>query len=135
MLKGGEPRLVDFQTAHRGPGLYDAASLLRDPYHPLPAGRAFALAGELFDLLSDEGAPAGASRDEFLEGFVLAGIQRDLQALAAFVKLGTVKGKREFLEAIPAGLDLLEAGIDESGRFPSLKRMVTDIRKKLEKGT
>ncbi len=65
---------------------------------------------------------------------MLAGIQRDLQALAAFVKLGKVKGKKKFLESIPAGLDLLEAGIDEAGRFPSMKRMVTAVREKLEKG-
>ncbi len=128
-------RLVDFQTAHRGPGLYDAASLLRDPYHPLPSGRSRSLAGELFDILIEEGALDDTSRDEFLEGFVLAGIQRGLQALAAFVKLGTVKGKREFLESIPAGLDLLEAGIDESGRFPAMKRMLDAIRERLEKGT
>ncbi len=135
LLKGDEIRLVDFQTAHRGPGLYDAASLLRDPYHPLSAKTARGLAGELFDLLREEEALDDTSRDEFLEGLVLAGIQRDLQALAAFVKLGTVKGKSGFLESIPAGLDLLETGIDESGRFPAMKRMVAAIREKLEKGT
>lgn len=134
LLKDGELRLIDFQTAHRGPMLYDAASLLRDPYHPLPAEKTHTLAGELYDLLREEGF-AITSRERFREDFVIAGIQRNLQALAAFVKLGTVKGKREFLDSIPAGLDLLEAGIDESGRFPSLKGMVTDIREKLEKGT
>ena len=134
LVQRGELRLVDFQTAHRGPGLYDAASLLRDPYHPLLGDTAHTLAGELYLLLRDEGSLPETTRDEFLEGFVLAGIQRNLQALAAFVKLGTVKGKREFLESIPPGLDLLERGIDESGGFPSMKRMVTAVRENLEKG-
>lgn len=134
LVREGELRLVDFQTAHRGPGLYDTASLLRDPYHPLPCGRADMLVGELYGRLRDEGALPAGGLDEFREGFVLAGIQRNLQALAAFVKLGKVKDKKEFLESIPAGLDLLETGIDESGRFPSMKRMVIAIRDKLEKG-
>jgi aminoglycoside/choline kinase family phosphotransferase len=125
---------VDFQTAHRGPGLYDTASLLKDPYHPLPGERSHMLAGELYEHLKDAGAIAGIGPEEFRDGFVFAGIQRNLQALAAFVKLGTVKGKKEFLESIPAGLDLLERGIDESGRFPSMKRMVTAVRDTLEKG-
>ena len=134
MVKSGQLRLVDFQTAHRGPGLYDLASLLRDPYHPLPGDRAHALAEEFYGRLREGGALRDVGPDEFREGFVLAGIQRDLQALAAFVKLGKVKGKKEFLESIPAGLDLLEAGVDESGRFPSMKRMITALREKLEKG-
>lgn len=134
LVQRGELRLVDFQTAHRGPGLYDAASLLRDPYHPLPAETARMFVEELFEALRETGALPGTGHEEFREGFVLAGIQRNLQALAAFVKLGTVKGKRKFLESIPSGLDLLEAGIDESGRFPSMKLMVTAVREKLEKG-
>ena len=127
-------RLVDFQTAHRGPGLYDAASLLRDPYHPLPSNAVRTLVVELHERLRDKGDPPTTGLDEFHEGFVLAGMQRNLQALAAFVKLGKVKGKKEFLESIPAGLDLLEAGIDEADRFPSMKRMVIAVRDKLEKG-
>jgi len=133
-VRRGGLRLVDFQTAYRGPGLYDAASLLRDPYHPLPGGTALMLAGELYGLLNDAGCLPETGLDEYREGFILAGIQRNLQALAAFVKLGKLKGKKEFIESIPAGLDMLEAGIDESGRFPSMKRMVIAIREKLEKG-
>jgi aminoglycoside/choline kinase family phosphotransferase len=133
LLKEGKLRLIDFQTAHRGPGLYDAASLLKDPYHPLsPAKRRMFLA-ELYEQLRERGGTE-QSFDAFHEAFVLAGIQRNLQALAAFVRLGLVKGKREFLDSIPAGLDLLEEGIDESGRFPSMKRMAGAIRERLEKG-
>ena len=135
MIKDGRLRLVDFQTAHRGPGLYDLASLLRDPYHPLPFETARLLAGEFHELMRERSAYTEIPFERFYEGFVLAGIQRNLQALAAFVKLGKTKEKKGFLEAIPAGLDLLEAGIDESGRFPAMKRMVIAVREQLEKGT
>jgi aminoglycoside/choline kinase family phosphotransferase len=134
IVKEGEIRVIDFQTAHRGPGLYDAAALLKDPYHPLPPGRRYSLLEELHDLLKERGGPVCDDFEKYREGFVLAGIQRNLQALAAYVRLGVVKGKREFLESIPPALDLLEEGIDESGRLPAMKRMVIAIREISEKG-
>ena len=134
LVKEGEIRVIDFQTAHRGPGLYDAASLLKDPYHPLPSGRRSELIEELHGLLKEYGAPVADDLEEYGEGLVLAGIQRNLQALAAYVRLGVVKGKREFLESIPPALDLLEEGIDESGGLPSMKHMVEAIRERQEKG-
>lgn len=134
LIKEGEIRVIDFQTAHRGPGLYDAASLLKDPYHPLPSGRRYDLLEELHGQLKERGCAVDDDFEEYREGFVLAGIQRNLQALAAYVRLGVVKGKREFLESIPPALDLLEEGIDESGGFPSMKRMVESIRERSEKG-
>lgn len=134
IVKGDRIRVIDFQSAHRGPGLYDIASLLKDPYHPLPAQRRNMLLAGLHGRLKDRKAPVPHEFEAFREGFVLAGIQRNLQALAAFVRLGVVKGKKRFLESIPPALDLLEEGIDESGMFPAMKRMVEAIREKSEKG-
>ncbi len=134
LVKEGEIKVIDFQTAHRGPGLYDAASLLKDPYHPLPSGQRYKLLEELHGLLKERGGPVEDDFEKYREGFVLAGIQRNLQALAAYVRLGIVKGKREFLESIPPALDLLEEGIDESDKLPSMKRMVEAIRERSEKG-
>jgi aminoglycoside/choline kinase family phosphotransferase len=134
LVKKGRMRIVDFQAAHRGPGLYDAASLLKDPYHPIPNEMGRVLLQELHDGLKDRGNSVSVSFDEFYEAFTTAGIQRNLQALAAFVHLGISKGKREFLDSIPAGISLLEAGLEESGRFPALRTIVSDIREKLQKG-
>ena len=134
LVEKGKIRVIDFQTAHRGPGLYDAASLLKDPYHPLPSEQRYKLLEELHGLLKERGSPVDDDFEKYREGFVLAGIQRNLQALAAYVRLGVVKGKREFLESIPPALDLLEEGIDESGRLPSMRRMIEAIREISEKG-
>jgi aminoglycoside/choline kinase family phosphotransferase len=128
MLKDGRLRIVDFQTAHRGPGLYDAASLLKDAYHPVPAPIRRRLLEEFHAKLQERGARRGERFVEFYETFTLAGIQRTLQALAAFAKLGMRKGKTRFLDSIPSGIDLLEEGIRESGRFPGLAAMVAAIR-------
>ena len=131
MLKDGRARIVDFQTAHRGPGLYDAASLLKDAYHPVPAEERRTLLEEFHAKLQARGARRGERFDDFHQTFTIAGVQRTLQALAAFVKLGTRKGKPRFLESIPSGIDLLEQGAREAGRLPGLETMVAAVRTRM----
>ncbi len=133
LVKDGELAVVDFQTAHRGPGMYDAASLLRDAYNPLSRNKRRLLLRELHDGLHDAGSNHFEGFDAFEETFTIAGIQRNLQALAAFAKLGLKRGKREFLASIPNGLALLEEGIDEAGNLEALKEMVGEIKQKLHK--
>jgi aminoglycoside/choline kinase family phosphotransferase len=135
LVKNGRLRLVDFQTAHRGPGLYDAAALLRDSYHPLPPDAREELLETYYRTLEPYGALGHGSFGEFREVFTLAGIQRTMQALAAFAKLGLRRGKPGFLDSIPKGLGLLEEGLRESGRFPGISRMVTDIGTRVAKGS
>ncbi len=135
MVKKGRIRIVDFQAAHRGPGLYDAASLLKDPYHPLPAAVRHRLLREYHGNLRAAGGAAPASYDDFLGTFVIAGIQRGCQALAAYAFLGRVKGKEQFLDSIPAALNLVEEGIEENGGFPVLRSMVNEVRNRLAKGS
>ena len=133
MVTGGALRIVDFQTAHRGPGLYDAASLLKDAYHPLPAPLRRELVGELHALLRAGGAAESRSVEEYRRAFVLAGVQRNLQALAAFAKLGLRKGKPKFLDSIPAGLDLLAEGARESASLPGIERLAGELRDRFER--
>lgn len=135
MIKEGKIRIVDFQTAHRGPGLYDAASLLKDPYHPLPAAARHRLLREYHGNLREAGGTVPASYDEFFETFVLAGIQRNCQALAAYAFLGRVKGKKRFLDSIPAALKLVEEGIEENGGFPILRSLVNEVLNRIAKGS
>ena len=131
MVKDGRLRIVDFQTAHRGPGLYDAASLLKDAYHPVPASMRRRLLEEFYAKLQSRGARRGERFEKFFATFTLAGAQRTMQALAAFVKLGVRKGKPGFRDSIPNGIDLLEEGVRESGRLPGLESMVAAIRARL----
>jgi hypothetical protein len=131
MLKAGRLRIVDFQTAHRGPGLYDAASLLKDAYHPVSPPERRRLLEELHAKLRARGAPEERRFEDFYMAFTLAGVQRNLQALAAFVKLGTRMGKPRFLDSIPCGIDLLEEGARESRALPGLEAMIAAIRERL----
>jgi hypothetical protein len=131
MLRDGRLGIVDFQTAHRGPGLYDAASLLKDSYHPVSAAERRALLETFHAKLRARGAPEERRFEEFYGAFTLAGVQRNLQALAAFVKLGTRMGKPRFLDSIPNGIDLLEEGVRESRVLPGLETMVAAIRERM----
>ncbi len=131
MLTDGRLRIVDFQTAHRGPGLYDAASLLKDAYHPVSAPERRALLEAFYGKLRSRGAPEDRRFAEYYEAFTLAGVQRNLQALAAFVKLGTRMGKPRFLDSIPSGIDLLEEGVRESRVLPGLETMIAAIRERM----
>lgn len=133
MVTDGALRVVDFQTAHRGPGLYDAASLLKDAYHPIPPALRRELVGELHALLRAGGAAESRSAEEYRRAFVLAGVQRNLQALAAFAKLGLRKGKPKFLDSIPAGLDLLAEGARESASLPGIERLAGELRNRFER--
>ena len=131
MLKDARLRIVDFQTAHRGPGLYDAASLLKDAYHPVSSPERRTLLEAFHEKLRSRGVPEERDFSEFYEAFTLAGVQRNLQALAAFVKLGTRMGKPRFLDSIPNGIDLLEEGVRESRVLPGLETMIAAIRKRM----
>lgn len=133
MITQRRVRIVDFQTAHRGPGLYDTASLLKDPYHPLPASAVDRLLRELHGNLRAAGGDAPDSFDRFYETFLLAGIQRNCQALGAYAFLGRVKGRKRFLDSIPPALRLLAEGIEAHGAFPAHRSLVHEIRRKIGK--
>ena len=118
LLAAGRLRLVDLQSAHRGPGVYDAASLLRDPYHPIGNDLRARLIDRLYAGLARGGADL-PGRGRWEKDLLLAGIQRNEQALAAFARLGAQRGKRRFLDSIPAGLASLRAGLAAAGDLPA----------------
>ncbi|MCK4537666.1 MAG: phosphotransferase [Candidatus Krumholzibacteria bacterium] len=128
VLKDGRFRLIDFQSAHKGPGLYDTVSFLKDPYHPILPGTRRTLLMELYYRLDEAGVEVSPGFEMYYDDFLHAGIQRNMQALAAFVRLGTKMGKKHFLDSIPNGLNLLEEGLDECGEFPATKAVVGRAR-------
>jgi mannose-1-phosphate guanylyltransferase len=113
----GQVRLVDVQGMRLGPLGYDVMSLLMDPYVDLPEN----LRDDLLNTWCAEAAALpearGASMVEVRAMAVAAGLQRIMQALGAFGFLGKVKGKRAFLDHIPAGLDRLRWLVSESARM------------------
>ncbi len=96
----GRVAFVDFQGARHGSLYYDVASLLWDPYVMIPAG----LVKELFGLwlranpLLQEVSPEQAWKD-----FLVASLQRIMQAMGAYCFLSQVKGISSFATHIEPG--------------------------------
>jgi N-acetylmuramate 1-kinase len=104
IVRDGEVCFIDFQGLRPGLAQYDLASLLLDPYVKLsPAERNELLAHYLSGLL-------GADRpgeQAFLALYDLCAMQRLMQALGAYGKLGHVDGRTHFLQHIPVALERL----------------------------
>ncbi len=124
---GDRLRLIDFQGARMGPAAYDVASLLYDPYVPLPRGLRDELAGRYPELLASQASVAASA---FGSSFPLVAAHRMMQVLGAYAKLSLVDGKREFLAYVEPALGslryLLSSGRFES--FPLLLRTVEELR-------
>jgi aminoglycoside/choline kinase family phosphotransferase len=117
IIRDGEACLIDFQGLRPGLAQYDVASLLLDPYVDLsPAERNELLAHYLSGLL-------GAGRHgeaEWMELYDLCAMQRLMQALGAYGKLGHADGRAHFLEHIPVALPRLREVV---ARIPGLERL------------
>jgi N-acetylmuramate 1-kinase len=114
MIYQDKCHLIDFQGMRSGTGYYDLASLLLDPYVELSSGEREELLEHYRGLRS--GLPG---REEFMELFWAAGVQRLMQALGAYGFLGLKKERAAFLAHIPSALARLGEVV---GKLPRLKR-------------
>lgn len=114
MVKDGISYFIDFQGLRYGLPQYDLASLLEDPYVNL----------------SEE------TKNNLLNYYVRGvasniyrhcAVQRLMQALGAYAFLGLRKGKKEFLQYIPNGINKLKSILDKQDDLPSLKLIVYKI--------
>ncbi len=122
MVKGdGSVHVIDYQGSRAGSILYDAASLLLDPYVMLSDDEIDALLRYLHEKV--RGAFSGvtgfpgdfAGLHDFRRSFLEAGLQRVMQALGAYCFLSKVKGIESFAGHIPAGEQRLEWLVKETG--------------------
>jgi len=96
---------VDFQGARNGSIYYDAASLLWDPYMMLPAESV----KQLFTLWhSANPLLKNTSFEAAWENFLVASLQRIMQALGAYCFLSKKKGIKSFEQYIEPGAKRLE---------------------------
>jgi len=116
-IKSGAIRLLDFQSACRGPAFYDVASLLFDPYVFLPASEIEFLFG-YYQALCQPDFPF------VQDGFYITCIQRLLQALGAYGYLGNVMGKTRFLKFISPALSRLRYLLEGQEGFRELLSLV-----------
>jgi N-acetylmuramate 1-kinase len=114
----GNPGIIDFQDALRGPVGYDLVSLLKDCYIAWPRERVVGWVHAYRARLESQGGPAGASDAEFLRWFDLIGVQRHLKVLGIFCRLWYRDGKPGYLADLPRTLDYVR---DTCTRYAELK--------------
>lgn len=120
--------LLDFQGMRFGPPAYDLASLLIDPYVALPRRLQEYLCRYYW---TGAAAFLGGSYQQFLSTYQAVKLCRNLQVLAAYAFLGTVKGKPQFLRYIPTAWRFLDdwSRGTQSRRYPKLQGIVFAIRR------
>ena len=101
IIREGEVCLIDFQGLRPGLAQYDVASLLLDPYVALTAAERQEL---LSHYLSGLHGPGRHEAPGFRALYDLCAMQRLMQALGAYGKLGHADGRTPFLDHIPAAL-------------------------------
>ncbi len=110
----GNPGIVDFQDAVRGPVSYDLVSLLKDCYVVWPRKRLLAWLDRYRERAAAAGIAVGASREQFLQWFERMGLQRHIKVLGIFARLWHRDGKPGYLADLPRVLDYaLEAAASE----------------------
>ncbi len=116
MIRDGQPAFIDFQGLRPGLAQYDLASLLLDPYAHLPASERDALFAHYLSVARPEN-PA-----HFRALYDLCAMQRLMQALGAYGKLGHADGRTHFLDHIPTALASLR---DVLAKIPGLERLAS----------
>lgn len=113
----GNPGIVDFQDAVRGPVSYDLVSLLKDCYVVWPARRLTGWLDRYRERAAAAGIDAGADRAQFLHWFDTMGLQRHIKVLGIFARLWHRDGKSGYLADLPRVLDYTLA---VTGAMPAL---------------
>jgi NDP-sugar pyrophosphorylase family protein/aminoglycoside/choline kinase family phosphotransferase len=108
MIKGGEVFLIDFQGAHYGPSLYDAASFIGDPYMDYSEE----IQEELKSYFYTQSKNYHELDNEWVQNYDLCAIQRHMQALGAYGFLSKIKGKQSFEQYIPQALLMLNKNLE-----------------------
>lgn len=113
LIRGDRPWLIDYQGMRFGPAVYDLASLLCDPYVELP--------DELIQRLVEFYSERSSAGTGIPSLFWFGAIQRLIQALGAFAKLGAQPDTRGFADYIPAARRMLARALRATGGFPALR--------------
>ncbi len=121
MIRDGQPAFIDFQGLRPGLAQYDLASLLLDPYVSLPASERDALFAHYTALAQPEN-PA-----RFRALYDLCAMQRLMQALGAYGKLGHTDGRTHFLTHIPAAITLLREVLGKITGLEKLTELLSEL--------
>ncbi|MGH6781501.1 MAG: aminoglycoside phosphotransferase family protein, partial [Sphingomonadaceae bacterium] len=124
----GDPGIVDFQDAVRGPVSYDLVSLLKDCYIVWPRKRVLGWLDRYRALALDAGIDVGADRGRFLRWFDRMGLQRHIKVLGIFARLWHRDGKPGYLRDLPRVLDYT---LEVTAAEPALTRFDNFLRQRV----
>ncbi len=127
VLDHGNPGVLDFQDAVRGPITYDLVSLLRDCYIEWPRERVEAWAEAYRQRLVAAGI-AHVDAATFLRGFDLMGLQRHIKVLGIFCRLWYRDGKPGYLKDLPL---VWKYTREVGGRYPDIAPLIAMIERVL----
>lgn len=125
MICEGKVRFIDFQGGRKGPLGYDIASLMIDPYVGLSPEKQDDLLGIYLHRLNRH---VSVSEAEFLSGYNVLAVQRNLQIIGAFAFLYQVRGKSFFSHFLHPALVSLDQRLTKPSfaNYPYLRKMVQD---------
>jgi len=125
-IPAGNPGILDFQDAVKGPITYDLVSLLRDCYIDWPGARVDQLVLDYY-ILTIVNKLTDAKSDQFIHWFNQMGIQRHLKAIGIFSRLKIRDGKAGYLWDIPRTLNyLVQASADEASMM-ELSSLISEL--------
>lgn len=116
----GDIGVIDFQDALMAPVFYDLVSLLKDSYFDLGRDMQVNLAFYYKDRIQN-----ALSNDEFLYGFDLMSLHRNLKAAGRFSFFDLVKGNPSYLKDVPRTLTYVQTTIDSHSELKNLRTILT----------
>lgn len=122
----GNPGMIDFQDAVRGPITYDLVSLLRDCYIDWPIAEVESLALDYYRA-AKEASLLEVEPHHFLCWFNLMGIQRHLKAVGIFSRLKIRDGKSGYLNDIPRTLNYLRQVSQMEPGMKELNNLIVEL--------
>ena len=128
LIKNCEVRIVDFQGARIGHIGYDLMSLINDPYIHLDKDLRFSLFEYFFNLLAETPLLLPLLEKKPLRSIMAivhpVALQRGMQALGAYAFLSQEKGKKEYIQFIKPGLQILKETLQSREEYPELKAVL-----------
>lgn len=107
VVSEGNPGILDFQDAVKGPMTYDAVSLLRDCYISWPKQQVQDWQRQYFLHSVQAGLVTKDEWTGFVKAVDLMGVQRHLKASGIFARLALRDGKEGYLQDIPKTLSYI----------------------------
>jgi N-acetylmuramate 1-kinase len=123
----GNPGILDFQDAVKGPITYDLVSLLRDCYVEWPQEKVLAWVNQYRDRLAKVSL-IGDREIRFKRWFDWMGLQRHIKVLGIFCRLYYRDGKPQYLNDLPL---VLKYVLDVAGKNKDLGPFAEWLRDKI----